>query len=105
MKLTNLLVSNVSISEEAYSSENSFTLSDQNNNTLSLNVMELEVEQTLKSIKEKFSISEDISVIKSYIMTKITELASLGISTKQGENYQEETKNSHEKEIESLDMA
>jgi hypothetical protein len=105
MKAIDLNVSNVSISEEAYNSDNSFTLSDSTQQSLSMNVMDLEDEKNLIKIKEFFSIENQISEIRAVVIAKISELASIGVVINEGETYQEELKNQHEKNIKSLDMA
>ncbi|RCX18028.1 hypothetical protein DFR58_106197 [Anaerobacterium chartisolvens] len=91
MDLRDLLVSNLSITEDEYSFKGSFVLSGEG---LSLNVdiTDLEDEEKLESLKAQFGLSESSGEIRSFIMAGVVEKAAIGSRIKEGEEYSEEAK-------------
>ncbi len=91
MNLRDLLVSNLSITEDEYSFKGSFVLSGRGL-SLNVDVTELEDEEKLESLKAQFGLPESKSEIRGFIMDRVVEKAAIGSRIKEGEEYSEEAK-------------
>ncbi|MFA6308649.1 MAG: hypothetical protein WC677_02745 [Clostridia bacterium] len=105
MKSSELLVSNLSISEDSYDYRGIFTLSCFEI-TMTIELSDMDSEETIEEIKEKFSLDEEIATIRKTLMDKVISHSGLSSRNNEGENYNDSTKKKElEKEAKSLDMA
>jgi hypothetical protein len=105
MQAKDLNVVNLTITEDFYDYKGLFRLCT-GEECLDINLVELEKENELKNIKNKFDLEEDINVIKNTIMDKVMEATTIESRIVEGKKYNESSKD-HKKEgsIGSLDMA
>lgn len=87
MKATDLLVSNLNITEDEYSYKGIFTLSG-GGVSISVDLAELDEGVTLQEIKEKFSLMETKEEIRKNVMDKVMIQASVSAEIKEGEDFQ-----------------
>ncbi|MCX7842695.1 MAG: hypothetical protein N2489_06435 [Clostridia bacterium] len=105
MRVNELLVSSVNITEDEYCYKGLFILSG-NSQSMNLDISELEEGDKLNNIKETFQLEDSIEDIKSSILAKVIEKASISSNIKEGENYNESSSRKRvEKAAASLDMA
>lgn len=105
MKTNELLVSNLSITEDDYNYKGIFTLSNKDN-SISVDLADLESTAKLDEIKTFFHLEDDIEIIKDTILKMVIENSSISSRIKQGENYNENTKKKDlERLANSLDMS
>lgn len=105
MKATELLVSNLNITEDDYNYKGIFTLSNQDK-SMSVDLAELETTAKLQEIKTFFGLDEETETIKDTILKMVIENSSISSKIKQGEDYKENTKKKNiERIVNSLDMS
>jgi len=105
MKTTELLVSNLSITEDDYNYKGIFTLSNKDN-SISVDLADLETTSKIEEIKTFFGLDEDTEIIKDTILKMVIENSAISSRIKQGEEYNENTKKKNIDRIaNSLDMS
>jgi hypothetical protein len=105
MKSSELLVSNLSITEDEYNYRGVFTLSC-NDIVMTIELSDMDTLKTIEEIKEKFELDEEIAAIRKILMDKVITHSGLSSRNNEGENYNDSTsKKKLEKEAKSLDMA
>lgn len=88
MKINELLVSGVNISEDDYDYRGTFILSNKNEDSMEVDLAEFESDESvLLLIKSEFGLVDPISSIKDAIMKKVMENAALSSKNVQGENF------------------
>lgn len=105
MKTSELLLSGLDITEDAYNYEAKFILSSPDKSR-SFDIGDLDIETKLLNIKEYFNLEESPSMIRSKLMELIMEKANISSSIVEGLNYEETSKTKHvERMAKSADMA
>jgi hypothetical protein len=105
MKLEQLLVTNLSISEDNYQYQAKFSIgTDQFK--FDLEISDLETEKVLQDLKDQFSLEEDLGSIKKKVTEMVIEKSSISSKVSEGEHYQESTqKKNLDRSASSLDLA
>lgn len=105
MKLMDLQVSNLNISEDEYSYKGLFTLSGEGI-SIGVDMAELEENLTINEIVEKFALQESKEEIRKVIMEKVMVQAAVSTHIKEGIDFQtEKRKKKIDKSATSLDRA
>ena len=105
MKLNDLLVSNLNISEDEYSYKGLFTLSGEGI-SLGVDLAELDANIVTEEIKKTFCLTETSDEIKKVIMDKVMVQAAVSTQIKEGEDiHTEKKKKKTDSFANSLDMA
>ncbi len=105
MKTTELLVSNLSITEDDYNYKGIFTLSNKDK-SVSVDLAELEITTKLDELKTFFGLEDDNEIIRETILKMVIENSSISSRMNQGESYNENTKKKDlERLANSLDMS
>ena len=100
MKTADLLVSNLSITEDDYTFKGPFTLSF-GNKSMDLDITDIDVPEKLNEIKTYFGLDEDNTEINKALFDAVLKEAGISSVIKEGENYNE----GPVKGAESLDRA
>jgi len=105
MKTSQLLLSGLDITEDAYNFEAQFILSAPNKSK-SVDIGDLESETKLKEIKDYFNLEESPSVIRNQLMELVMEKAKISSTIIEGKDYEETIKVKRvERSARSYDMA
>lgn len=86
MKVSDLLISGVHISEDNYHYTGQFTLSA-GKKTLDVDLTELNHEEGIKFIKKSFNLEESIEEIRQSLIDRLVLKAGISSKNVQGENY------------------
>jgi hypothetical protein len=86
MKMSDLLISGVNITEDDYHYKGQFIL-DFGGKTMHIDVAEIDNNNCLLSIKEYFNIEEPIDEIRKNLMQRLVEKAGISSKIVEGENY------------------
>ncbi|NMB95518.1 MAG: hypothetical protein GYA02_02750 [Clostridiaceae bacterium] len=86
MRISDLLISGVHISEDNYHYTGQFTLSD-GNKTLDVDIAELNDEKTVNLIKENFNLAESVEEIRKSLIDRLVLKAGISSKNVQGEDY------------------
>lgn len=89
MKISDLLISSVNITEDDYHYKGQFILNS-GDKSISVDVSELDNKDTLSYIKDYFNINESIDEIRKNIMERLVEKAGISSKIVEGENYFEQ---------------
>lgn len=104
MRITDLMITNVNITEDEYSYGASFVISA-GSHELRLDLSDLDNPEKLNELKGKFELAETVEGIRKYIFDAVMENAGLTSRNKQGEHYDAESDKKTGNGAASLDMA
>lgn len=105
MKTSQLLLSGLDITEDAYNFEAQFILSA-SDKSRSVDIGDLDLEAKLREIKEFFNLEETPLEIRSQLMEMIMEKANISSSIIEGNDYEETIKVKRvERRAKNYDMA
>ncbi|MEN6313106.1 MAG: hypothetical protein ABFD25_02535 [Clostridiaceae bacterium] len=105
MKTSQLLLSGLDITEDAYNFEAQFILSI-SDKSRSVDIGDLDLEAKLREIKEFFNLEETPLEIRSQLMELIMEKANISSSIIEGNDYEETIKAKRvERRAKNYDMA
>ena len=89
MKVSDLLISSVNITEDDYHYKGQFILNSCDK-SISVDVAELDNKNTLSHIKDYFNIEETASEIRRNLMVRLVQKAGISSKIVEGENYFEQ---------------
>ncbi len=106
MQVKDLKLVNLTITEDFYDYKGLFRLC-LGEQSMDINLAELEKENILNDIKDEFALEESIDTINKTIMDMVMEASKIESRIVEGEHYNEKLEKEKEKEgsIGSLDMA
>lgn len=105
MQATNLLVSNLSITEDEYIYKGQFTLSAEGKST-TMDLTELDSPSRLEEIKVLFSLEESVDIIRKELFSMVMEKSSISSRIKEGKDYLDSSAEKKDMKISgSLDLA
>jgi len=106
MKASDLLLSNLNITEDEYVYKGSFFLSD-GEKSIEVDVADLQHNSKILELKNFFNLDESEEIIRNTIVEMIVEKSSISSKICEGENYDEAKakRKSLERLINSLDLA
>ncbi len=105
MKMDQLLLSSLDITEDEYHFKGQFILKS-STKSKSIDLEDLERPSVLESIKHYFDLEETTKEIRSRLMDMVMEKAHIGSKIVEGENYDESAKNKKmERLARNLDMS
>ncbi len=105
MKMDQLLLSSLDITEDGYHFKGQFILKS-SGKSRSIDLEDLEKPSTLESIKSYFDLEESTKEIRHILMDMVMEKAHIGSKIVEGENYNETAKNKKmERLARNLDMS
>lgn len=91
MQLKDLLVSNLTISEDNYSFKGTFTLSG-GDKSISVDVEGIQSKADIERIKEYFMLEEPADTVRKVLMEQVIKNSAISSKICEGENYEESAK-------------
>jgi len=104
MKISDLLISGVHISEDNYHYTGQFTLSA-GNKSIDVDITELNDNKVIDSIKKYFNLQESVETIRQSLIDRLVLKAGIPSKNVQGENYFERKADLTAKVIDSFSIA